>query len=160
MNDFLKQVPLFTGLEGADLDRLCQMISEVRLPAGSVLFTEGSQGDQAYIVKEGQVEIYKSANGRSVLLALIEPGEVIGEMSLLEAAPRSASGRARTDSTLLAIHYEQLDDLLNTSSSAARAILNTITARLRSNELVLRQSEKLAQLSTLTAGIAHELNNP
>lgn len=160
MNAFLKHVPLFTGLEDADLERLCQMISEVRLPAGSVLFTEGSQGDQAYIVKEGQVEIYKSANGRSVLLALIEPGEVIGEMSLLEAAPRSASGRARTDSTLLAIRYEQLDDLLNTSSSAARAILNTITARLRSNELVLRQSEKLAQLSTLTAGIAHELNNP
>jgi signal transduction histidine kinase/predicted CoA-binding protein len=160
MYEFLKNVSLFTGLQDEDLTRLCEMISVVHLPAGSILFNEGSPGDQAYIVQEGQVEIYKTVNGRSVLLALIEPGEVIGEMSLLEAAPRSASGRTRTDSTLLAIRYEQLDDLLNSSSSAARAILNTITARLRSNELVLRQSEKLAQLSTLTAGIAHELNNP
>jgi signal transduction histidine kinase/predicted CoA-binding protein len=78
----------------------------------------------------------------------------------LDQTPRFASGRAGTESTLLAISHKNLEHLLDTSPSAARVMLSTITNRLRSTELVLRQSEKMAQLGTLTAGIAHELNNP
>lgn len=136
------------------------MVTEVRLKAGEELFAEGSPGDSAFVIQEGEIEILKASGGRNVLLALRKPGEVIGEMSLLEAAPRFASVRARTASLLLVIGHEQLNNLLNTSPSAARAMLHTITARLRTSELVLRQSEKMAQLGTLTAGIAHELNNP
>ncbi|UCH59786.1 MAG: CoA-binding protein [Anaerolineales bacterium] len=160
MYDFLRKVPLFADLPDEDLDRLCQMVTEVRLQAGDELFAEGSPGNRAFVIQEGEIEILKSSGGRNVQIALRKPGEVIGEMSLLESAPRFASGRARTDSLLLAIGHEQLNNLLNTSPSAARAMLHTITARLRSTELVLRQSEKMAQLGTLTAGIAHELNNP
>jgi signal transduction histidine kinase/predicted CoA-binding protein len=160
MYGFLKKVPLFAGLPEEDLNRLCEMVEEVHLPAGSDLFTEGSQGDRAYIIKSGQIEIVKQSEGREILLAVRQPGEVIGEMSLLEATPRNASGRAQTDSVLLAITHEQLNQLLNTSPSAARAMLHTFTSRLRVSELMSRQSEKLAQLGTLTAGIAHELNNP
>lgn len=160
MYNFLKKIPLFASLPEHDLDRLCEMVSEVNLPAGAELFAEGSPGDEAYVIKEGEIEILKASGGRSVLLAVRKSGEVIGEMALLEAAPRFASGRARIDSVLLAISHDQLEELLNTSPSAARAMLFTITSRLRSTELMLKQSEKMAQLGTLTAGIAHELNNP
>ena len=160
MYDFLKKVPLFSDLSNEDLERLCEMVTEVFLPAGGELFTEGSMGNQAFVIKEGQIEILKSSGGKTVLLAIRLPGDVIGEMALLEAAPRMASGVARTDSVLLAIGQEQLDNLLNTSTSAARALLHTFVSRLRSTELMLRQSEKMAQLGTLTAGIAHEINNP
>ncbi len=148
------------GLAEADLEHLCEMVNEVHLPAGTELFSEGSPGDRAYVIELGQLEILKDANGRRVLLAVRQPGEVIGEMSLLESAPRFATVRARTDCILLEIHHKDLDHLLNTSPSAAKAMLHTITSRLRSSETVLRQSEKMAQLGTMTAGIAHELNNP
>jgi signal transduction histidine kinase/predicted CoA-binding protein len=108
----------------------------------------------------GEVDILKESGGRTVLLATRQSGEVIGEMSLLDQAPRFASGRTRTDCKLLSISHDNLEHLLDTSPSAARVMLSTITNRLRSTELVLRQSEKMAQLGTLTAGIAHELNNP
>lgn len=92
------------------------------MPAREVLFTEGSTGDNAYIIVQGQVEVVKSSSGREVLLAVREPGEVIGEMALLEQSPRIATVRARNDSVLLGLRKEQLDELLNTSHSAARAV--------------------------------------
>ncbi|MEW5988482.1 MAG: CoA-binding protein [Chloroflexota bacterium] len=160
MYDFLKKVPLFANLPMADLERLCEMIDESRLPAGAELFAEGDAGDKAYVIKEGEIDILKQSAGREVLLAVRQAGEVIGEMSLLEEAPRTATARARTESVLLAITQAQLDHLLNTSPSAARAMLHTVTTRWMAMQAILQQSEKMAQLGTLTAGIAHELNNP
>ncbi len=160
MFDFLKKVPLFANLPDEDLDRLCAVVLEEQLPLDEILFNEGDIGDKAYVILEGEIDILKESGGQTVLLATRKAGEVIGEMSLLDQAPRFASGRTRTDCKLLSISHENLGHLLDSSPSAARVMLSTITNRLRSTELVLRQSEKMAQLGTLTAGIAHELNNP
>ena len=157
---FLRKIPLFSNLPEKDLERLCQLSTEIKLPAGAELFSEGSPGEEAYVIKEGEIEIYKDSGGRSVLLAVRKTGEVIGEMSLLDHAPRSASGRARVDSVLVSISHQQLDDLINANPAAARGMLYTFSTRLKSTELLLQQSEKMAQLGVLTAGIAHELNNP
>src|SRR3972149_382261 len=113
MYDFLKKIPLFASLPDEDLDRLCEMVTEVRLPAGAELFSEGSPGDPAYVIQEGEIGILKASGGRMVQLAVRKPGEVIGEMALLEAAPRFATGRARTESVLLAIGHAQLNHLLD-----------------------------------------------
>jgi signal transduction histidine kinase len=157
---FLEKIPLFRGLPADDLKRLCGLTREVSLPAAGVVFEQGSPGDFAYVIKEGQIEISRFSDGRQVPLARRGPGEVIGEMALLEEAPRMATARAITTCILVAIGREQLDQLLASSPSAARAILGTVMTRLRETETALRQSEKMAQLGTMTAGIAHELNNP
>jgi signal transduction histidine kinase len=157
---FLQNVPLFMGLPREDLKRLCGLTKEVSFPAGGVVFEQGSPGDFAYVIKEGQIEISRYSDGREVPLARRGRGEVIGEMALLEEAPRMATARAATESVLVAIGREQVDQLLGSSPSAARAILGTVMKRLRETETALRQSEKMAQLGIMTAGIAHELNNP
>ncbi|MGH2581600.1 MAG: ATP-binding protein [Anaerolineales bacterium] len=156
----LKKIPLFAGLTDQDFNRLCEMSEEIELAAGEVLFEEGTPGTKAYAIESGLLEVLKDASGRDVLLALRGPGEIIGEVALLDEAPRMASVKARTDSVLLAIGKESFDDLLRTSTTALFAIYRTYAARLRSTQTMLQQSEKMAQLGTLTAGIAHELNNP
>jgi signal transduction histidine kinase len=162
MLDFLKKVELFAGLPPADLERLGQIVEEVKLPAGQELFAEGSPGDRAYIIQKGELEVVKSSDGHEVLLEVHanKPGLVIGEMALLEEAPRMASVRACSDTVLLSIQKEQFEHILETSPTASRAMLRMILQRSRNNEARLRQSEKMAQLGTFTAGIAHELNNP
>lgn len=156
----LRQVELFDGLVDEDLDRICRDVEDVSLEPGEVLFREGEWGDRAYVISDGEVGILKASQRREVLLAVRKTGEVIGEMALLHQEPRSATVRARTAVNFLSIPKESLDDLLDTSPRAARAIFETFLTRLKATNDQLKQSERMAQLGTLTAGVAHELNNP
>ncbi|MDX1418015.1 MAG: cyclic nucleotide-binding domain-containing protein, partial [Candidatus Promineifilaceae bacterium] len=160
MYDFLKRVDLFAGLSDEDLKSICDSVSEIRLNDGQLLFSEGDRGHRAFVIEEGQLEIIKKTGDREVLLAVRQEGDVIGEMALLEEQPRMASVRARGDSKLLTIDKRTLDNLLANSPSAAWAMLQTVLERWRGTQAQLRQSEQMAQLGTLTAGVAHELNNP
>ena len=108
MYDFLRKVPLFAELPEDDLRTLSETVAEVRISEGEEIFAEGDPGDRAYVIQEGQIEILKQSSGRDVLLVVRETGEVIGEMALLEEAPRMATARARSDSTLCAIDKEPL----------------------------------------------------
>ena len=158
--EFLKNVSLFSYLAEHDLKALSQVIEEVRLPSGAELFVEGSEGDRAYIIRDGEIEVFKVSGARTVLIHVAKPGDVLGEMALIEKKPRMASARARTPCVLLAIDQAQFQALLASHASAAQAMFKTVISRWRATEAVLRQSEKLAQLGTLAAGVAHELNNP
>ncbi len=160
MFDALRRSELFSELSDDDLQRLCSSIEYVRLPAGETLFAQGSPGDKAYFIQEGQLEILNTSGGREVLIAVRKPGELIGEMALLEEAPRSAGVRARNDSLLYAIGKQQFDQLFGSSPAALKNMLHTVLFRLRETQAMLQHSERMAQLGTLTAGVAHELNNP
>ena len=156
----LKKIPLFAGMSEQDFQRLCEMVGEKKLAKGDLLFEEGNPGGQAFVIESGQVEVLKASAGREVLLAVRGPGELIGEVALLEEAPRMASVRARSDATLITIDKASFDELLQSSPTALQAMFRMSLARLRGTQSALQQSEKMAQLGTLTAGVAHELNNP
>lgn len=160
MYDFLRTVDLFAELSDADLESLCLYIAEVRLAAGEDLFAEGDPGDMAYIIHEGELEILTSSGGREVLIAVRHAGELIGEMALLEDAPRSATVRAHIDTLLFAIGKDHFDALVSQNPSALKSMLRSILARLREQQNALYESERMAILGTQTAETVHDLNNP
>jgi signal transduction histidine kinase len=160
MWDFLKKVTLFAELGDDDLKRICSLAKEVRLAPGDTLFSQGDAADKAYVIREGELEVLRSSGGREILLAVRSTGDVIGEMSLLEEAPRMASARARGPVTVITIEHKAFDELMAASATASRALLRTVVERLRGTEARLRQSERMAQIGQMTAGLAHELNNP
>lgn len=158
--DTLRAISLFESMDDTELERICDDVVAVHLDVGDFLFHEGDWGEHAYVVTRGRVEILKAGERRDMLLAVREDGDVIGEMALLQQEPRTASVRARTAVDLLAIPRQALDEVLEASPRAMRAIYETFVHRLKATNDQLKQTERMAQLGTLTAGVAHELNNP
>ncbi|HUG75811.1 MAG TPA: cyclic nucleotide-binding domain-containing protein, partial [Acidimicrobiia bacterium] len=159
--DALRTVDLFAALDDADLQALADSAETVTLEPGEALFQEGDSGDTAFVITGGTVEVLKRGpSGSEVLLAVRGEGEVIGEMALVESAPRSATVRARSAATLLQLPKGEFDRRIEGSATAAKALFAALLGRWRETEARLRQSERMAQLGTLSAGIAHEINNP
>jgi signal transduction histidine kinase len=159
LND-LRKSPLLMGLSDEELQRLMDMAEPVSLRTGDVLMRQGDPGDAAYVVIQGELEVQKQSGQSMIKIDVRSPGDVVGEMALLSRATRTATVVAKTDGETLRIPPEAFEALLESSSTAAMAVLRWVMARLTQNESLLHQQEKMAALGTLSAGLAHELNNP
>jgi signal transduction histidine kinase len=158
--EFLAKLPLFAGLQKEDLEQLFAMSELQTLETGDVLMAEGDPGTSAYVLLNGEMEITKHTGERETVLDRRGAGELLGEIALLEGCARSATVRAATPARVLCISRDTFHTVLVKSPSAMSAVLGTVTKRLRNSEMALRQNEKMAALGTLSAGLAHELNNP
>ena len=156
----LRNTPLFEGLSDQELKHLMDSAHPVSIRAGEPLMTQGDTGDCAYVVLDGGFEIQKQSGQSIIKIDVRKPGEIIGEMALLSDSPRSATVVATCDSNTLCISQEDFEKLLATSPTATLAVLHWVMARLGQNESLLHQKEKMAALGTMSAGLAHELNNP
>lgn len=159
LND-LRKSPLFQGLSDDELQQLMDMAEPVSLRQGEILIRQGDAGDAAYVVIEGEFEIQKQTGQSLIKIDVRNVGDVVGEMALLSRAPRNATVLAKTDAETLRIPPEAFQQLLLSNSTAAMAVLHWVMARLTQNESLLHQQEKMAALGTMSAGLAHELNNP
>jgi len=129
---FLGKSVVFNGLDLEDLRRLAAIAREVPLPASSILFEQGEESDGLYIVASGIVRIYLTAeDGREATISLLEEGEMIGEIALLDGLPRSAGAAALTDTRLMFIPHKPFCDLLDTSPKLSRQVTIMLCERLR-----------------------------
>lgn len=113
------------------LTALRPFVESQRNSSGSVLFLEGEPGECAYVVSEGSVQIIKQEEGRPVLIAERGPGEMIGEMALIDDSPRFASAICVTDCELFLVHRDRFFELLGARSNIAERMLRMMTARVR-----------------------------
>jgi signal transduction histidine kinase len=151
-------MPIFENIADADLECMVPLAHELTLPEGGILFNEGDPASGLYILLEGELEISKLIGGRSVVLEIYQPGVFVGEISLLTGLPHTAAGRALMPSRFL--HYPPSLFASLQTSPVARLLLSTMAQRVRATEALVQQNEKLSALGRLSAGLAHELNNP
>ena len=90
--EILAEVPLFQLLDADERAALAAKVEAISAPAGKILFNYGDPGDSLYIVREGQVEIFfKNDTGQRIVLERSGAGDFFGELSLIDAGPRTAS---------------------------------------------------------------------
>jgi signal transduction histidine kinase len=161
----LEASKLFRMLGSAELNALRQIARERKVPAGQNIFKEGDKGDGIYVVKDGLVEITVSLtqNNRRVF-AQVPPGELFGEMAVLELKPRSATATAAQDSVVYFIPREELLAMVERSPTLSLELLREISQRLREfNQRYIQeilQTERLAIIGRFARSIVHDLKNP
>ena len=159
----LQAIPLFRHLNPAELQALRMIAQQQRFAAGQQIFLEGAPGDGVYFVKHGLVEISSGKGGHHVFSRL-GPGEIFGEMAVIEDRPRSATASAAQDSEVYFLARDEMLSFIERSPGLAFALLQQISLRLREfNQFHLReliQAENLAVIGRFARGIVHDLKNP
>lgn len=125
--DHLKSVPLFSSLGRKDVTAIARAADEIDFAAGTTLITEGESGSEAFIVLTGSVEVRRG--GRAI--ASLGSGDIIGELSLLDQSPRTASVVCTTDCTVLVIDRRHFAPLIETSPPLGLEFLRELASRLR-----------------------------
>ena len=139
--DTLSRTDLFSGADPASLTTLAAVSRERSLVRGDVLFNEGDDPDALYIVLRGRIAIAnQSFDKRESVYALMEPGDLFGEMGMLDDLPRSAMARALEPSTVLQIPYDPVLGILRTNPDLLWGVAKMLAGRIRSMDEALSDS--------------------
>ncbi|MCX7041559.1 MAG: DUF1003 domain-containing protein [Gammaproteobacteria bacterium] len=134
----LRSIELFEGLTDQDLAELGASLQRRQFAAGSMVFSQGDNGDSMYIVESGDINIHLPGEAsRRISLKDIARGEYFGELALFDEKPRSASALATTETVLLELQRRTLEGYLENRPKVALAILRTLSERLRETNTML-----------------------
>ena len=137
-DSIIARIPLFERMSPEEREELRGMMSQTTLRRGEVLFNEGDSGDRLYILLTGKVKLgHTSVDGRENLLAVLGPGEIVGELTLFDPGPRSATATAVATTELLAIEHNQLMGFIDSHPTLAKDMLRALAVRLRLTNIAL-----------------------
>ena len=124
---FLKGVDLFKNIPGEELSYIAQITDEVECAPSQTIFQEGDQGDAMYLIVDGRVKVHSGDE----IFAELGNNQCFGEMSILDAEPRSASITALSELILLKIQRDDFAEILAEKPDISRGIIKVLTRRLR-----------------------------
>ena len=157
----LARVPLFRRLEPHELEHLAEEVEQVNYKAGEIIFHEYDTGDALYVVEEGAVRIWVTDEDvQEVTLAELHPGQLFGEMAVLDRGQRSSSATAMVDTHLHRLTSDDFEKFLIQHPDCAIDVICEIAARLRQTNLLVTQrasrnvNEVMEQRSTLGQRVA------
>ncbi len=155
--ELLARVPLLADLEEGELERIAQVAIPRSFPKGARVFHEGDESDACYVIRDGEVRVTREhSDGRAIALATLGPGELFGELAMLDGGTRSASVEALSDVELLALSAADMKGLFERNAEITTKLVVALTKRLReTNERISRQS--FQTVPSRVAGVLSQL---
>jgi CRP/FNR family transcriptional regulator, cyclic AMP receptor protein len=142
--DLIRRVPLFSMLTNDQAQGIADAVVKRRFRRGEIIVEHGRKSNALFILLTGRARVLTSdSRGREVILAVLQPGDYVGEMSLIDNEPHSATVRAEVQTDMLILGRAEFARCLPENSSLSYAILRGLVSRLRAAD---RQIESLALL--------------
>ncbi len=137
--EFLKNAPIFEELEERDFARISACGVKKNYKKGEVILMEEESGSALFVIVEGEVKVVRiGEDGREVILSILGPSDIFGEMALLDGETRSASVVALDNAELFMIHRKDFLGLLHEYPSIAISLLKHLTQRLRRADALIK----------------------
>ena len=141
MDEVLARSGIFQGVDSDAAEALVKDLETVEYRKGEIVFSEGEPGDSLYIVLSGKVKVVRrAADGRQNLITLLGPSDMLGELSLFDPGPRTATATAVVDTRLARLRKQALRPWLGNRPEIAEQLLRVLARRLR------RTNDALADL--------------
>jgi len=155
----LLRVPVFADLPDDQLAWFLSQSQEMRLKAGEVYSRQGDPADAMFVILEGIFQVRGELAGETVIFNL-EPGDVTGVLPYSRMKQFKVGGRAETDSRALRFPSSKFPELIQKMPELTQRLVGLMSDRIREATRFEQQRDRLAALGKLSAGLAHELNNP
>jgi len=155
----LLRVPVFADLPDDQLDWFISQAQELHLKAGETYSRQGDPADAMFVILEGHLHGRGELNGESIVFDL-EPGDVTGVLPYSRMKQFTVGQRAETDSRALRFPASLFPDLIQKMPELTKRLVGLMSDRIREVTRLEQQRDRLVSLGKLSAGLAHELNNP
>jgi len=153
------KVPVFAGLPDNQIEWFLGQAEELSLTAGETYFREGDPAEAMYVILEGQIQVRGEIGGETVVLMLL-PGNVTGVLPFSRMKQFTVGARAITDARVLRYPSSHFPELIQKMPELTERLVGLMSDRIRETTRREQQRDRLASLGKLSAGLAHELNNP
>lgn len=162
--DALRATPLFARLDPAEMDGLLDLVSERRVRRDETVIRRGDPGGSLMVLVQGRLRAGSgSADGREVVMGLLEPGQVFGEVALLDGKPRSLDVTAVVDSTVLVLERRDFLPFLRAHPDLMLRLIVLLCERLRRTNLALEDAtlaDLPVRLGRLLLRLAEDYGTP
>jgi signal transduction histidine kinase len=155
----LLRVPAFADLPEDQIAWFLGHSEELQLKAGGTYFHQGDPADAMFVVMEGQIQARGEIGGETVVFAT-KPGDVTGVLPFSRMKQFPLDARATTDATVLRFPASLFPELVQKMPELTKRLVGLMSDRIREVTRMEQQRDRLASLGKLSAGLAHELNNP
>jgi len=155
----LLRVPAFAELPEDQIDWFLTQVEELHLKAGDSYFHQGDPADAMFVILEGQLQLRGELGGETLVLAS-KPGDVTGVLPFSRMKQFPLDARAATDAKILRFPSSLFPELVQKMPELTKRLVGLMSDRIREATRIEQQRGRLASLGKLSAGLAHELNNP
>ena len=158
--DDIRKASILSDQSDESLEWLLSVADEVRLEPGGLLIKPGDAADHMVIVVEGSFQFFNVKRGQRLLFASVTEGEITGLLPFSRLERYDGEGIATSPSRLARVHRDHFMEMITRMPEVGRRLVARMTDRVRERSRTEQQQEKMVALGKLSAGLAHELNNP
>src|ERR1700758_804327 len=155
----LLAVPVFVGLPDEQIAWFISQAEELHFKSGDAYFRQGDPADAMFVIMDGQLQGRGEIGGETIMFSM-KPGDVTGVLPFSRMRQFTVGARALTDASVLRFPSSLFPELVQKMPELAQRLVGLMSDRIRETTRIEQQRDRLASLGKLSAGLAHELNNP